>query len=464
MHEQVVVGLDFGSSRIKAAAYDRHGMLVAASSAETPVESLPEGDNFLVLDMLEAAASVIRDLGCAPGAIAGLGASSMGEVGTVLGEDGLADLAFPSWYDRRGGEIVERLESAWGADDLRTSTGNHLRLASTVAKLGHLALSSELPRGLFLGLCGALAWQLTGRGWQEAGLAITSGVYDDARHRYLEHVWETAGLRGVELPPVAESGHHEPAATALARELGLADGAPVVIAGHDHPVASVGAGVRPGEVSDSMGTGEAIIAVMEPQFAADQRHRAAALAADRYVSFEVWPTTGESLVVWERMRPGLAMRAFVEGAGLDRALLDAEAPPGSTPTVLDEAMSLELENGGAGGLPPTPESWAELIDFYVALANRGQEIVREISGATGATVLTGGGLRSSRWRHAKAVRGRAPMVVSTVEETVTRGCAAMAGVAAGWWDSAESMPGAERVPLGDDAAADMESAVRRMAP
>ncbi|MGV8882617.1 MAG: FGGY family carbohydrate kinase [Rhodoglobus sp.] len=462
MRTDVVVGLDFGSSRIKAAAYDRDGALVAASSAETPLVAREGGDDFLVLEMLDAAARAIAELECAPGAIAGIGLSSMGEVGTILTDDGLADLAFPSWYDKRGAEIVAALEHEYGTTELLIATGNHTRVASTVAKLGHLATTRELPAGTFLGLCGALAWQLTGRAWQEAGIAVTSGVY--SRDGYLQHLWNSAGLSHVALPPVLAPGHAERASTALAVKLGLAAGAPVVIAGHDHPVAAVGAGVRPGELGDSMGTGEALIAVMQPELAADPAARAAALQSNRYLSFEVWPPTGELLVVWERMRPGLAMRSFIEHGGVDRALMDAEAPDLTTGDVFDEQTLLAMENGEPSGLAASPQTWSELIDYYVRLANYGQELVRAATGADGATVLTGGGLRSSRWRRAKAIRGRAPMVVSTVEETGTRGCAAMAGVAAGWWRSAEAMPGGERIPIGDDAVADMERAVARIAP
>ena len=464
MRNDVVVGLDFGSSRIKAAAYDRNGRLVAARSAETPIITREDGDDFVVLEMLAAAARAITELGCEPASIAGLGLSSMGEVGTILTEDGLADVAFPSWYDRRGADLVARLEEEWGKDELLTLTGNHTRTASTVAKLGHLATTRDLPSGTFLGLCGALAWQLTGRAWQEAGLAVTSGVYDGSRGAYLQHVWDSAGLAAVALPPVLAPGHAEPAATVLAVLLGLAPGAPVVIAGHDHPVAAVGAGVRPGELGDSMGTGEALIAVMRPEVAEDAAARAAALRSNRYLSFEVWPPTGEMLVVWERLRPGLAMRSFIEHGGLDRAVLDAAAPESSRGDVFDEEISLAMENGEPSGLAATPETWAELIDYYVHLANYGQELVRAATGASGATVLTGGGLRSSRWRRAKAQIGRAPMVVSTVEETGTRGCAAMAGVAAGWWGTAEEMPGGERVAIGTDAIADMERAVARITP
>lgn len=461
MSQQVVVGIDFGSSRIKAAAYGRDGAVVSTASAATPLAVTADGDDFLVGEMLQTAASLVRGLGLAHDAILGIGLSSMGEVGTILSGGVLADLPFPSWYDRRGADVIARLEVRWGADELRRATGNHARPASTVAKLGHLAARRQLPAGMFLGLCGAFAWQLTGRAWQEAGLAVTSGVYDDARARYLDHAWDEAGLRGIALPPVRPAGHAEPAATPLAVELGCVLGAPVVIAGHDHPVAAVGAGARRGEVADSMGTGEALIAVVDA--AAPGASGDAVADRDPYVSFEVWPPTGEPLVVWERMRPGLAMRSFVDRAGLDRAALEADAPAAASPSgLVDEAASLAMENGEDGGLPPTPASWAAIIDYYVALANRGQRVVRDIAGVVGPTVVTGGGLRSPRWRRAKALWGRAPMVVSTVEETVTRGCAAMAGVAAGWWADAESMPGAERVAIGVDAIADMEAAVARI--
>lgn len=462
MHNEVVVGLDFGSSRIKAAAYDRSGALVALSAVETPIDSRPDGDDFLVGRMLSAAATAIAELDRPEGAVAGLALSSMGEVGTVLSDGELADLAFPSWYDSRGGEIVERLHSRWGAEYLRVRTGNHSRVASTVAKLGHLASRSTVPDGTFLGLCGALAWQLTGEAWQEAGIAVTSGVYDVIRGEYLVDAWREAGLEGVALPVVLPAGSSRPAATDLARRLGIAVGAPVVIAGHDHPVATVGAGMRAGELGDSMGTGEALIAVLTAERAADVERLERAMRDDRYLSIEVWPTTGELLAVWERLRPGLAMRSFLELGGLDRAVVDAAAPPPGVPVSLTDAQSLAMENGLPSPLPPTPAGWAELIDFYVQLANRGQEIVRSASGADGATVLTGGGLRSSRWRHAKAALGRAPMEVSTVEESVTRGCAAIVGAGLGWWPDAESMPGARRIPVRPGSVADIERAVAAM--
>ncbi|GAB2622845.1 FGGY family carbohydrate kinase [Pseudactinotalea suaedae] len=446
MGSQVIVGVDFGSSRIKAAAYDRSGEMVGLEAVDTPVIHVADGDDFPVLDLLGAAHDAVAALRSGP--IAALGLTSMGEVGTVVTETGLAPVDFPAWYDDRGAEIIDALEDRWGATHLRDVTGRHCRTTSTAAKLGHAhASSTPVPAGEFVGLCGALAHQLTGSAWQEAGLATTSGVWDLLAGRYLTDLWDAAGLGHITLAPVRPPGHSAPAAGLLALSLGLEPGAAVVIAGHDHPVASVGAGVRSGDVSDSMGTGEAIIAALPREPALTQEQLAAYLDRDPDLTFELWPTDGALLAVWERMRPGLAMRTFLESSGIERRVLDDGAAPPSVSLAFSGADLAALQAGHRVASPYDAHAWGELIDAYVLLANEGEELARAVSGATGATVLTGGGLRSRRWREAKVALGPRRIEVSTVTEAATRGCAAIAGASLGWWPTAEEMPGATRTPV-----------------
>ncbi|TDE89564.1 hypothetical protein EXU48_20595 [Occultella glacieicola] len=445
MNSQVIVGVDFGSSRIKAAAYDRSGALLALEAVDTPVQHRSDGDDFPVLDLLAAAHHAIGALHAGP--VAGIGMTSMGEVGTVVTDSGLAPLDFPSWYDSRGEEIVAALERRWSPTHLRNLTGRHTRLASTVAKLAHAHAHAPVPAGLFVGLCGALAHQLADHAWQEASLATTSGVLDLLRREYVPQIWDAAGLGHIGLAPVRPPAHSHPAITALARSLGLVEGAAVVIAGHDHPVASVGAGVRAGEVSDSMGTGEAIIAALPPGHTLTAAELATHLDRDPDLSFEFWPADGSLLAVWERMRPGLAMRTFLENSSHSRAVLDGGAAPPSRSVAFSGADLSTLQSGRRVEGPYDALGWGELIDAYVLLANEGDELARAVSGAAGATVLTGGGLRSRRWRQAKVALGPDRLEVSTVAEAATRGSAAIAGIALGWWPRAEEMPGGTRTPV-----------------
>lgn len=460
MGSQVIVGVDFGSSRIKAAAYDRAGEMVALEAVETPIHHGTEGDDFPTLDLLAAAHHAIAALRAGP--IAALGMTSMGEVGTIVTPTGLAAVNFPAWYDDRGAAIIERLEHRWGATALRDLTGRHCRTTSTVAKLGHAHARASVPDGVFAGLCGALAFQLTGQVWQEAGLATTSGVYGLLERRYRTDLWDAAGLRHVSLAPVRAPGHSHPAHGALARELGLEPGAAVVIAGHDHPVASVGAGVRTGDVSDSMGTGEAIIAPLPSGVTMTTSRLASHLDRDPDLTFEIWPADGSLLAVWERMRPGLAMRTFLESSAWERQVLDDGAAPPRTEITFSRADLADLQAGRRIEGSYDATAWGELIDAYVLLANEGEELVRAATRAAGPTVLTGGGLRSRRWRAAKVALGPAHIEVSTVTEAATRGCAAIAGAGLGWWPAPEEMPGTTRSPV--RSAVEMEQVASRLSP
>jgi sugar (pentulose or hexulose) kinase len=157
------------------------------------------------------------------------------------------------------------------------------------------------------------------------------------------------------------------------------------------------------------------------------------------------------------MRPGLAMRTFLEGAELDRQALDDGAdPPSATPTLTAADLGALQEGRSAVGRRDA-HAWGDLVDAYVLLANEGEALARAVSGAAGASVLTGGGLRSRRWREAKLALGPTAIEVSTVPEAATRGCAAVAGASIGWWPGAEEMPGRTRVPV--RSSAEMDAAV-----
>ncbi|WP_319457691.1 MULTISPECIES: FGGY family carbohydrate kinase [unclassified Mycobacterium] len=439
MHDDVLIGIDIGSSGTKALAYDRAGVVVAARTVPTPTRRSDGGLDFPVLDVLAAAEQVLAEVVATVGPVAGVGIASMGEVGTILTDRQLADLHFPAWYDDRGADVVAALEASYGRRELATVTGGHARATSTIAKLGWLAAHRGCPPGTFLGVAGALAWRLTGAVTQEAGLASTSGAFDPVGLRYLPALWNAAGLRSVTPPGVEPAGTGKPAGATLARTLGLRPSCPVVIAGHDHPVAAVGTGAAPGDVVDSVGTSEGLLVAMSRE----QLAKAAGpgpLVADGF-TIETWPGTADLVVMAEGLRPGLAMQTLLEESTTSRAALDAAAPPPGIAPDLDRSESLALERGELGKLRCDPLTWASVIDHYARLAADQEAALRADSAAAGRTVLTGGGTRSTRWMFAKHWFGAQEPVISDITETVTRGGAAIVGAALGWWPDAAAMPG-----------------------
>ena len=441
MHDDVLIGIDIGSSGTKALAYDRAGAVVAARTVPTPTRQSGGMLDFPVLDVLAAAEQVLAEVVATVGPVAGVGIASIGEVGTILTGQQLADLHFPAWYDDRGADVVAALEASHGRRELATITGGHARATSTIAKLGWLAAQGECPPGTFLGVAGALAWRLTGTVTQEAGLASTSGAFDPVGMRHLPALWDAAGLRSVTPPVVAPAGTGKPAGTTLARALGLRPSCPVVIAGHDHPVAAVGTGAAPGDVVDSVGTSEGLLVAMSREQLAEATGPGP-LVADGF-TIETWPGTHDLVIMAEGLRPGLAMQALLGECATSRAALDAAAPPPGMAPELDRRESLALERGELGQLRCDPLTWASVIDHYARLAAEQEAALRAVSGAAGRTVLTGGGTRSARWTSAKRWFGAQELVISDVTETVTRGGAAIVGATLGWWPDAATMPGTD---------------------
>lgn len=441
----VVIGLDFGSSSVKAAAYDRGGHAVASGRAPTPSVQGAYGLDFPVAGVIAAGRAATRAAaeGCR---VAGIGLTSMGEVGAVLGPAGdWAGVSFPAWHDDRGADVVERLRGSFPLANGRS--GGHLRPTSSLAKLAWLAGRGERFTGCFLGLCGLLAERWTGECWQEASLASTSGAFDPVAGVWMSELWEASGLVDVRLPDVRAVGSGTAARSSWAR-FDRVTGALVVIAGHDHPVAAVGTGSAPGSVVDSLGTGEPVMAAWttrrpEPSQVSD--------LVEAGLTIETWPSTGDPLLIWEGLRPGLAMATVLATSGLTREALEVghHAEPAVCPFGRGEVAQLEQgdpEPLRRRGLSDSSlasgwgSAWRDLLAAYARDAARGEGIVRAATGASGPVVFTGGGIRSQQWLAAKRAATTSETRRTPLSDSGTRGAAAIVGAAIDWWEGADRMP------------------------
>ncbi|WP_297081689.1 FGGY family carbohydrate kinase [uncultured Demequina sp.] len=434
---ECVIGVDIGSSRIKALAFDASGGVAAHAAVETPRITRGGTVDFPVLAMIEAAAAVTRDVARAAPVVRGIGVTSMGEVGTILHNGALADLAFPSWHDERGEDVVRDIAALAAELDAHHRTGAHLRPVSTVAKLGWLSRQTEVPSGTFMVIASAFAWTLTGAPAQERSLATTLGVVSPWDGEVLDRLWDAAGLGAYAIAPIHRTGMAHPVTPSAAQILDLPGGIPVVVAGHDHPVAAVGTGAPLDAVVDSLGTGEPLLAPLQDRPALDSRF------PPPHMSVETSPATGGPLVISEGLRPGLAMDALLRASGVDRSRLDAQLDVHAADVLTADAVAA-LEHGDVR-MSADAQGWSQLHAHLVGRAHAADAELRRVTGATGPTVLTGGGLRSRGWVSMKAQRASHPLLVSTATETAARGAAAIVGVAAGWWDAPEAMPGATLV-------------------
>lgn len=457
MRDDLLLGIDLGTSSIKANVIDRHGRSLGVGVAPTPFAAGSHGVQMSTDDLFAAVGTAIADLGVLAGRVVGVGVASMGETGTIIRSDGPSELPLVAWHDERGTEIVDELMTGFGVDEIRRRTGRQPRSVTSVAKLGWLLRNGYRTGGTWTGVAGLTVWKLTGALAQEHSLAATSGAYDPVTGEYDRHilsflgldslVWAPARVAGTPLGRVSAAGH---------AWSGIPAGVPVTIAGHDHAVGVIGSGGNRTEVIDSMGTGEPLVVSYE----ADRFGGRHPQWADQFGDLTVtsWPGTSGHMLLWEALRPGLAMRTLQQALGTPRDDLEFSAIRVQADPV-DLGTLLRMQDGEVPAdllRRPADEAWAATLEGFAEATATAERHLRVLCGVTGSTLLIGGGLRSRRWVEAKMRRARHPLAMASEREAVSRGAGLLAGVAAGWWGP-EQYPPADVVPLitptDDDSAA-----------
>ena len=451
MRDELLLGIDLGTSSIKANAIDRHGRSLGIGTAPTPFRTTTDGVEMTPEDLFAAVGAAIGQLGELRNRIVGVGISSMGETGTVIRQDGPSRLPLVAWHDGRGDDVAAALVSEFGADEILRRTGRQARNVTSVAKLGWLRASGAELSGTWTGVAGLTLWRLTGALGQEHSLAATSGAFDPVAGRYDVDILRAVGLDHIAWAPARRAGTLLGRVNAGGEQWsGLRRGTPVTIAGHDHPVGVVGAGGERDEVIDSLGTGEPLVVSWEPQ-AGDPHPLLPGQPGDLTVTS--WPGTDRHMLLWETLRPGLAMSALLSHLGQTRDDIEfAAIRVAADPVPLPQLLRMQDGEVPAELLALPPEvAWAATLEGYAAAAAAAEVGMRGLSGVAGQTLLIGGGLRSRRWIEAKMARAEGPLAMAAEREAVSRGAAVLSGVAAGWWE-AEDYPSADLIPMTGTAA------------
>jgi sugar (pentulose or hexulose) kinase len=100
----LLVGLDVGTTAVKAAAFDTDLRELAHGRAPTPWRAVPTGAELDPDDLLDAAAAAAREAVAAAGAgqVVGLGVAGMAETGVLIDERGRPVVPSIAWHDTRG--------------------------------------------------------------------------------------------------------------------------------------------------------------------------------------------------------------------------------------------------------------------------------------------------------------------------------------------------------------------------
>lgn len=454
----LLLGLDLGSSRIKALLLDDEGNDAGSASVATPFESHPAGTEMSVEQLLAAVAQVLDGLGDERSRVTGVGITGMAESGAPLGADDRPLAPVIAWHDRRGAATVAMLTERFG-DGLAKQIGQPLRTVSSVAKLGWSVDHGVEGVCSWLGVPELCLLALTGAHATDYSLAARTGCYDVIRRRWLPEVVEALGLAVTVLPPI------EPAGVVMGRVStggtawsGLAQGVPVTVAGHDHLAAFAGAGVGSGRLGNSVGTAETVVARADREPDID-RALAAGTAVSLFPAGEAWAVFAGAA------RAGRVLDSAVAALGRPLGELDRLAEVAGSVGASGWLASVEAHHrrrrtaaghgdgdgqDGTEGVSPPPRLpagspgavWRGVLE---ALAGRTWEAAQRAMAVTGpasGVVVFGGGSRSRPWLRAKAEVCEPPVWRSTAGEAAARGAALYAGASVGWWSSTAQAPAA----------------------
>ena len=293
MTDELFIGLDLGTSSLKAVALGAGGEVAARARADYPTMRPEQGAAEQAPgDWSEALAAVVADLsaGGAPSARwAGIGLSGM--IPTLVLADEVGEPVAPAvtWEDGRAEPEGAALRDRLGGERLYALTGQWLDGRYLLPMFLRLARAEPRAASRARWLLGAKDWfflRLTGETATDPSTASGFGCYGLESGRWLADVVAAAhdeltaaadrpgaALRLPTLPAVLPSDASRPLTPAAAARLGLPAGLPVFLGGADSVLGCLGLGVgRPGDVACVAGTSTVLLGVADG-LVVDPRHR-----------------------------------------------------------------------------------------------------------------------------------------------------------------------------------------------
>jgi xylulokinase len=272
--DPLLLGLDIGSTNIKAVVYRPNGVAVSGASVPQETHYPQAGWAYyeparlwdLCCAVIRRAVEPVRDRS----QIASLAVTSFGEAGALIDANGEATTDIIAWFDRRSRNESVEFSSRIDPNRLYSICGSQLQQIMTAPKLmWHRAREPEAwSRSVgFLNTADYIAFLLSGERAQSLSLASRTALVDLRARDWSDELLAVAGLDREFLAPTADGGTMLGLVTANASALtGLATTTIVAVGGHDHVCGALAAGaVAHGDFLDSIGTTECtFVALDEP--------------------------------------------------------------------------------------------------------------------------------------------------------------------------------------------------------
>jgi xylulokinase len=456
-----LLGIDVGSTSMKALVYDLEGNVVSQGSR--PTESIandpkhPNWQVYLPEHIWDGISSAIHDAVSQiehPKSIKAAAVTGLGADAVPLDIKGEPVYPFINWICTRTTPQYERWLEEVGLERTFQITGWQPFIWSTVLRFMWLtenepAIASKVHKWLIVE--DFVNYKLTGKYTTDYTDASPTLLFDQRKLDWSDEMLAIAGLDKDLFPTPQPSGSLIGEVTAeAAKKTGLAPGTPIFQGGHDYLVGALAAGaVSEGKFLDVTGTWELVITpTANPQWTPEIRQLGLTVEAHSAPGmYCIWAGgTAASMLEWYKDQFGSeAMRLANEGQGnvwsnlMDEARSAAPGANGifflphfngtTCPTLAPKSLGAFL------GLNDTTKRGDMIraviegldyafLDMLKALEKGAEQEAREIT-------AIGGGTRNEFWMQNKADIAGCPVVTLEIEEATALGAAMLAGVGVG---------------------------------
>lgn len=458
---ELLLGIDVGSTNLKAGAYDLQGNSVAMAGEPTGLfHPDPEHPDWATWDpeqiwsgvagCIRKVVSEIRDAS----RIKALAVTGMGMDGVPIGDDGKWLYPFISWHCPRTApqqkwwieNIGPQRQFAIGGDPIWTFN-TALRLMwmkenepQILERTRKWVLIEDFVNFM---LCGEFATDLS--------MASTTLLFDQRTRQWSDELIDAAGIdRQLLCDPKPGGTVIGKVHAKAAGQTGLSADTAVALGGHDYSCGCLPTGAfKPGVVLDVTGTWEMIVAALDEPVLTEKAQQMGVLI-DCHVARDMHAAMGATVAAdmleWFRKEFGYEEKQKAEAAGgVDWDYLVKAAagrPPGANGVMFLPHMSgshcpvLDPSSTGAFVGLRNAATKADLFRAVIeGLDYQFLQIVEAFDSNLGVSsdriVAIGGAINNEFWMQNKADVVGKPIEVPDIEEAVVLGAAILAGIGIG---------------------------------
>ena len=442
---QLLLGVDLGTSGLKAVAVDLRGDVVGQCQVGYPT-SRPEpgAAEQDPSQWLTALASALADLRSQLPTAQWLSLGLSGMIPTLVTTNADGEPVGPAltWEDARAEAQGAALRQAVGSDWLYERTGQWLDgryLLPMWERIVEVDPTRADNTAWLLGARDYIYWWLTGVRFTDPSTATGFGCFGLASGEWLADVLAVTALRTgrtlPQLPQVRATTQQSPLSPRAAAMLDLPVGLPVVLGSADSVSAALALGVTsPGEVAYVAGTSTVILGVSD-HLHVDPSHRylVTPLALGDGWGLEMDLLTTGSALTWLADLFGITAPEIVElGLVVDPMDVPVFLPylaPGEQGALWDPELTGTLS--GLGLHHGRAEISAALVVGLVLESRRCLDVLAEVAGGSGPIRIAGSSASDLSFQRALASSTGRTVTSTSVTEHSARGAAMVAAASLG---------------------------------